>query len=295
MAETALRLQTLVSNFFGELFTPIMELSMTSRKRKGARAVAERIRQLRNEAGSEYALAKQLALADGPGGDPARYKGAVSGWISGTRGMTADNVAKLCDVFGVSADWLLGRTDARETGSGAAAVDLPIEVSRHIGRAIVKRVASAKEPPAWASELARLQVDGEAILEDAVAACVRGLDDAWARSEVAGQAAAIALRNWVTSEVDAARGRPSSAKLDRAKSDLERASRMAVSVRKSAFHRLTAKTPVSQISGSGSRKRRQERAERGEPLTLADLGVVVENTGEGVRFRRATPILTTRE
>ena len=63
---------------------------------------AERLKELRKEKGiSQEKLAKELQLS----------KGIICYWETNQNEPTAPNIVKVADHFGVTADYLLGRTD----------------------------------------------------------------------------------------------------------------------------------------------------------------------------------------
>jgi len=66
------------------------------------RKFSERLKELREEKGiSALALSKTLQFADIN----------IGRWERGEQDITSDNIIKLADFFGVSVDYLLGRTD----------------------------------------------------------------------------------------------------------------------------------------------------------------------------------------
>ena len=79
------------------IFTKFIEYNIITMK-----IFAERLLELRKEKGiSQAALAKSLGVS----------YGVVCYWETDRSEPTAPNIVKIADYFGVSADFLLGRTD----------------------------------------------------------------------------------------------------------------------------------------------------------------------------------------
>ena len=85
----------------------------------------KRLALLLEEHGAQAALARKLG----------RTEGAISNWARGTRKPSLDDVAAICDVLGVSADWLLGLVE----------VDL-VAVKRQLAEGLAK-LNAAPGPP----------------------------------------------------------------------------------------------------------------------------------------------------
>lgn len=114
-----------------------------NRKADAVRGLSGRLKRIVTEQfdGVELRLAKALEIA---GDEPGKYKGSVSDWVNGDRGISSANLLRICKVSGASAEYLLrgrGPVYSKDIPTQAVAADAETAASDQFAARVKARIA----------------------------------------------------------------------------------------------------------------------------------------------------------